>query len=354
MTDNEVNDRDSVRGDVRIDRAKGLIGTRGLWSGQILYTAATLGLFESLGSDPVPASSLADELGLDADHTYRLLRALAHFGVLDEHSERGFKLTRLGELFRDDHPDSVRSDLLFNRSPQWTRSLLHLTEKVREGGPTGFEREYGVEFFDYLENDPVLGERYKEMIEYASRNHPTQVLDSLEPGCFEDVSHVCDVGGGRGHLLCHLLDAYPDLEGTVLELPGVLRDEDGLWANELGVTDRCTYQEGDMFVGVPEADAYILKWILHNFDDRNARRILSNIHGDAPEDAVLYVVETPVPGSGETHDVERLDVAMMVQTGGRERTQEEYRDLLESTGWRFVRTGSPDNGDLCVIEAVRE
>jgi hypothetical protein len=339
--------------DARVEEANDLIGTEGVWSGRILYTGVELGLFKILDDDPTSASELAAQLDLDSGNTYRLLRAMAHFGVLDEDENQRFSLTPVGELFQADHSHSVQDNLLFNRSPEWAKTMLHMSDIVNEGGPTGFVREFGCDFFEYIETNPEFADRYNALMEFASRNHPDQILDALDAYDFSQFSHVCDVGGGRGRLLSHVLKANPRLQGTVLELPDVVAEEDQLWAPQLNVTERCTYVGGDMFERVPEADAYFLKWILHNFDDEECQQILSTIHESAPSDSRLFIIETVVPDSGTPHYAKRLDITMMVQTGGRERTKEEYAELLEKTRWRFVETWVPEEGPLSVLEAVR-
>lgn len=339
--------------DERLEEAERLIGTNALWRGQILYAGAELGLFSNLDADPTDASEIAAELALDPERTYRLLRALAHFGVLEETDGRRFALTPLGELFEDDHPHSVRSDLMFNRSPAWIRSMLHLPAVVSEGGPPGFVREFGVGFFEYAASNPEFASIYNQLMELASRDHPEHFLDALEGYDLSQFSVVCDVGGGRGHFLCHLLAAVPDLEGVVLDRPNVLSKNEQRWARELGVADRCTFVRGDMFEDVPEADCYLLKWILHNWDDDDCHRILSTIHDAAPAETRLFVLETLVPGPSSSDPAKRLDVTMMTQVGGRERTEAEYSTLLEQAGWRLEERWTPEDGSLDVLEAVK-
>lgn len=353
MSDDTEAQATEPESDAPVEEASALVGTEGVWSGRILYTAVELGLFERLDGEPTSASHLAARRNLDADNTYRLLRALAHLGVLDEDDDRRFSLTPVGELFQADHPHSVRDDLLFNRSPEWASAMLHLSDVVEDGGPSGFVREFGSEFFEYVEQNPEFGDRYDALMAFASRNHPDQILGALDAYDFSRFSHICDVGGGRGRLLCHLLKENPRLRGTVLELPSVVAEEERLRAPELGVADRCTYTAGDMFEAVPEADAYFLKWVLHNFDDEECRQVLATIHESAPSDGRLFVVETVVPGPGTPHYAKRLDIAMMVQTGGRERTEAEYERLFERTGWRVVETWVPEEGPLTVLEAAK-
>lgn len=350
-TSNTTTDAEGI--DDLIEEANKLIGIDGVWSGWILYTGVTLGMVELLDHDPMSARDLAEELDLDAENTYRLLRALAHYDVLEEDENQCFSLTPVGELFQTDHPHSLRKDLVFNRGPEWALTMLHLPDIVKEGGPNAFVREFGREFYDYLEENPEFGEACNAVMESASRNHPDQILDVLDGYDVSRFSHICDVGGGHGRLLCHVLQDYPHLQGTVLELPSVIAEEDQLWAPKLGVTDRCTYVAGDMFEEVPEADAYFLKWILHNWSDEECLEILSTIHESAPVDGRLFIAETVVPGPGTSHFAKRLDITMMVQVGGRERTNEEYETLLDRTGWKLVETMVPEAGAMSILEAVK-
>lgn len=342
----------SDHGDRLVARATDLIGTDKLWSGQLLYAAVQLGVIDRVGDDPIEASAVADGLDLHADNCYRFLRALSHFGVLEEDRDRRFTLTSLGELFRADHPNSVRHLLLVDRSPEWVLPMLHLEDIVREGGPTGFVREFGLEFFEYLEEHPSFSEVFNDHMTKRSQRETDLVLEALDEYDFSAVSDVCDVGGGHGYLVCRLLDTYPHLDGTVLERPTVIAEEDRLWAPKLGVADRCTYEVGDMFRAVPAADAYLMKFILHDWNDDDCFRILSTVREAAPPDGRLFVIEAVVPGPNEPHFAKRLDMTMLVHVGGRERTEAEYADLLERAGWSLETRWTPEEGPISVLEAA--
>lgn len=229
--------------------------------------------------------------------------------------------------------------------------MLHLGDILREGGPTGFVREFNREFFDHLDRNPAFGEAFNDHMTSMSTQDTDVILEALASYDFSAVSHVCDVGGGHGHLLCTLLASHPHLDGTVLERPSVIADEDRLWAWKLGVAERCTYMAGDMFEQVPAADLYLLKFILHDWDDEKCVRILTNLHEAAPHDGRLFAVEGVVPGPGIPHFAKRLDLAMLVHVGGRERTESEYSSLLERAGWTLEATWVPDDGPLSVLEA---
>lgn len=343
---------DADPGGELIDEATDLIGTDKLWSGQLLYSSVQLGIMDRLGDEPVPAGTIAEDLDLHPDNCYRLLRALGHFGVLEEDQDRRFSLAPVGELFRTDHPQSVRHHLLIDRSPEWVRPMLHLAEIVEDNGPNGFVREFGCDFFEYLERNPAFGEVFNDHMTGRSTRETEFVLEALEAYDFSRDSHVCDVGGGHGHLLCRLLETYPHLTGTVLELESVVQETDRLWAPKVGVADRCSYEAGDMFDAVPAADAYFMKFILHDWADDECIEILSNVHEAAPTDGRLFIVEAVVPGPETPHFAKRLDMTMMVHVGGRERTEAEYGRLLQRAGWTLNETRVPEEGPLTVLEAV--
>lgn len=322
----------------------------GLWSGRVLHAAAEVGLLERLGEEPTAAGRLAADLELDPDATYRLLRALSHFGVLDEDDERRFALTPLGQFFREDHPRSVRPGLMLFQSQEWVRAMTQLPDVVREGDPDGFVREHGREIFDYTTDTPEFAARFDEFMTSMSNQHAEAVLDALSEYDLSQFDRVCDVGGGQGYLLCRLLAQYPDLEGTVFDRPSVVAEDSDL-PSEFGVADRCSYVGGDMFESVPEADAYFMKWILHDWTDEECVDILSTLREAAPADARLFVVEAVVPGPEQAHFSKKLDMTMLVHMGGRERTRDEYASLLERAGWTLEEQRTPESGPMTVLEA---
>lgn len=331
------------------ERARELL--TGLWAGQALHAAVKLGLIDRLGFDARSADEVSAELDLDAEYTYRLLRALGSQGVLDEHENRRFSLTPLGALFQGDQAMSLRHNLLLAHSSTMLSTWEHLPDVVRDGGPDGFVREFDASIFEYVDRNPEFGEIFNTSMSGSSEIQTAWVLDALGSYDFSRFSEVCDIGGGHGHLLCSLLAAHPHLEGTVLERPSVIAEKDRLWAPKLGVDDRCTYTEGDMFDEVPPADAYLLKMILHDWTDDECMDILSNLHDAATSDGRVFVVERVVPGPETPHFSKLYDVNMMISTGGRERTQEEYATLLGRAGWDCIETWEPTEGTMSVLEA---
>lgn len=353
---------DSIRGDPElVEEAFELVGVRDIWRSNILYAGVELGVFESIDGDPKSADVIADELGTDPQYTYRLLRALAHYGLMTEEENRRFTLTSLGEFFRANHPQSVSHAVRFFRSREQRLTWLQLPEVVKDGETDGFVLEFGERGFDYTEQHPEYAEAFNGTMTVLSQIQAPQVLATLDEYDFSTFSHVCDVGGSHGYLLCLLLQANPHLEGSILELPKVVEEEDRHWASKLGVADRCTYIAGDMFESVPEADGYFVKSVLHDWSDDECVDILETIHENAPTDGRLFVVEPLMPPPGQTdatdstghHATIPSDINMMVGAGGRERTLSDFQALLDRSGWTYVETWNPVEGRFSVIEAKK-
>ena len=349
MTDSSQTPTDAEPPEKLLGDAYDLVS--GLWSGRLLHTAVTLGIVDALDDTPTAAGTLAEELELDADATYRLLRTLAHYGVLAEDEDRRFALTPVGEVFEADHPQSMRAYLRCLHSPEWVSAMFHLPDIVEDGGPDGFTREFGADIFEYADADPDFGETFNDFMTAETRRQTEGILVALADD-LAGVSHLCAVGGGHGYLLSRLLAAHDHLDGTVLERPSVVDASADHWAPKLGVEDRCAYVAGDMFESVPTADGYLLKWILHDWSDAECVDILSTIHEAAPADGRLFVVEAIVPGPDQLGFAKRLDMTMLVQMGGRERTEAEYRSLFEQAGWELVDRKETD-GEMNVLEAVK-
>lgn len=334
-----------------VGEALDLVGFQDIWRANILHAAVVLGLFEVVDSDPKPADTIAEDLGTDPEFTYRLLRGLAHYGVMDGDEDRRFRLTDLGKLFEADHPRSVSPVVRFHRSDFQRAIWQHLPAIVTDGGPTGAVMEYGLRGFEYMKQHPELAQAFNETMSVASQLRVPQIIDTLDEYDFSALAHVCDIGGGHGYLLCRFLNEHPHLEGTVLDLPMVVEERDRRWAPKLGVEDRCAYVAGDMFESVPQADGYFMKWVLHDWADDECMDILRTVHENAPTEGRLFVVETLMPPPGETDDTIPSDILMMVGVGGRERTLSEYQKLVARSGWVFTDTWEPKDDGFTVIEA---
>jgi predicted transcriptional regulator len=325
----------------------------GRWRSQILYTGVELGVFEYVSSQPKNASEIAKVLNLDYNLAYRLLRALGSLGLLREGVNRDFTITQQGEFLRKDNPKTLRGIALLEEGPEHYALWKHLPTMIKDGKQNAFPREYGQKLFEFTDSNPLYREVFNQAMSSYSSIQTAWVTDALKGYNFSNVNTVCDVGGGQGHLLCSLLVKYPHLKGTVIELDSVIKNNDLLWAEKMGVKDRCTYVGGNMFSKVPAADAYIMKMILHDWSDDECVKILSNIYNAASENGTVLIAEHLVPGPEEPHFSKLFDIHMMCVATGKERTVEEYADLLKKTGWNHANTFHSQSGLMGIIEGKK-
>ncbi len=323
----------------------------GRWRSQILYAGAALGVFDHLATGEAKnAETLAAELGVNSGLLYRLLRALASLGLLAESSSRSFSISKAGELLRSDHPQSLRYIALLAEGPEHYALWKHLPDMIRDGRQNAFVREFGVMAFEYTRRNSGYRRIFNQAMTSYSVADSGLVLEALRDYDFSNIRTLCDVGGGHGHLICAVLKAHPHLSGVVLDLPEVVSDSSQLWATKLGLGDRCAYVGGDMFKQVPDADAYLLKRILHDWNDQECVQILSNIRRAASGKGGVFIIEHIVPGPDTPHFAKLFDIHMMCWGTGRERMEGEYARLLEAAGWKCVGSWYPSNRLIGVIE----
>jgi len=229
----------------------------------------------------------------------------------------------------------------------------HLPAMIKDGKQNAFLREYGQKIFEFSDSNPKYREVFNEAMSSYSSIQTTWISEALDGYDFSNVNSLCDVGGGQGHLLCSLLAKYPKLKGSVLELDSTISNKENLWANKMGVEDKCTYIVGDMFNEVPTADVYIMKMILHDWSDDECIKILSNIYSASPKDGTVLIAEHLVPGPEIPHFSKLFDIHMMCAASGKERTTEEYVELLKSAGWKHANTFHSRSGLMGVIEGKK-
>jgi O-methyltransferase domain/Dimerisation domain len=308
----------------------------GRWRSQILYAGAALGVFDHLAENSVTdAPGLAPRVGADPALLYRLLRALAAIGLLVENDSKAFRLTEAGALLREDHPHSLKAMALLEEGPEHYAAWEHLVPILRDGRQDGFLREFGTRLFDYARANPSYSAVFNQAMTSYSAVETQWAVAALANEDFSQIHTLCDVGGGHGHLACGLLNAYPQLQATVLDLPEVIGETEGLWAPKLGLSERCRYLGGDMFREVPGADAYVLKSVLHDWNDDECVRILAGLRRAVVGTGRVFVADFIVPGPEEPHFSKLFDIHMMVVLTGRERTAVEFAELLAAAGWHY-------------------
>jgi len=324
----------------------------GRWRSQILYAGVRLGVIDALERGPKSAREITNELSLDSALGYRLLRALASIGLLAEQQERIFHLTPEGRYLLEEHPESLRGMAVLEEGPEHYALWKHLSAMIREGKQNAFVREFGRIAFEHAEQDGNYAAVFNNAMSSYSAVQTRAAVQALEDFDFASIRTICDIGGGHGHLICGFLARYPHLTGFVLERPSVIAAPERLWANKLGFADRCQYVGGNMFEAIPSADLYLMKLIIHDWNDGESVRILSNARSAAPANSRMLLIEHVVPGPETPHFSKLFDIHMMCWGTGQERTAEEYAHLLEAAGWGYGGVRPMPGGLMSVVEGI--
>jgi hypothetical protein len=328
-----------------------LIG--GYMPARVVHAAAHLGISDLLADGPKTADALAQEAGTSAGPLLRLLRALASLGLLEDLGRDGFALTALGGQLRSNVPGSLRNfALMFGGERAW-RSWGELLHCVKTG-ESGTRRIYGMGSFEYLAANPDQAIIFNSAMAENTRGVTQALVSAYDFGQFRT---IIDVGGGNGTLLGAIITSNPGVRGVVFDLPRGNAEAPGRLA-DAGVAASCEVVTGDFFQSVPQgADAYILKFIIHDWDDEQNLVILKNCHKAMHQKSKILLLERVMPEKMETTPAHRriamADMNMLAMPGGRERTETEYRDLLAQAGLSITRILAIPGLDIGVVEAVR-
>jgi hypothetical protein len=322
----------------------------GFWKTRAIQTAVRLGLPDLMASGPRPGAEIAALANCNADAVYRLLRALVSIGICTNAGGGRFGLSPLGETLRTDVPGSMRGVVL-HFGEMMCDMWAHLAECVRTGktartllGQSGA--------FDLISANPETAAIFNSAMAQTTRAVASAVVAAYD---FSAVGKLIDVGGGYGQLLATILRANPQMRGIVFDMEHAAEGARRELA-AAGVADRCEIAVGDFFKEVPAgADAYILKSIIHDWDDERSIAILRNCRRAGGKDARVLLVERVVPEritvAPEDQLTAMLDLNMLVGPGGRERTEAEFGKLFEAAGLRLVRV-VPTSSGSAVIEAA--
>lgn len=320
------------------DRSMGLMRTH------VLAALAELGVPAALASGPVGLDALASRVGADADTLMRLLRVAELDGFVRRDRRGRYRLTRLGRTLDPAVPGSLDPWLRYMTLESTRAAWAELPGSVRTGVP-GFRRARGTTVWDWFAEHP----EEEALFAAAMRNVTAfDAADLAGAGLWPDSGVVCDVAGGTGELLVAVVDAHPGLRGVLVDVPGVLASARERLAGE----DRVDFVEGDLFAGVEvTADVYVLKNILHDWDDPTCGRILATVRATMPAGARLIVVEQLQPEDAPHPFASPTDLQMLTQTdGGRERSARELQVLLAGAGLRPRRVERV--GVSALVEAV--
>ena len=316
-------------------RAQLLALVRGYRISQAIYVVTQLGIPDLLADGPREIDELARATESHAASLRRVLLFLAGVGVLDQVGPQRFALTPMSALLRTGVPGSVRPSVLFSLAESHWRPWGHMLHTVRTG-ETAFDHAHGTGLFDYLASHPEVGAAFNAGMLGNSPDHARLVAATYD---FSRMNVVVDVGGGRGRLLATILEQYPRLRGILFDQPHVIADARQI-LEEVGVVDRCELVGGDFFDAVPAGgDTYVLRNIIHDWDDDQAVAILMSCRRSMTDGARLVLVERYL--ATDPHEallVLHADLEMLVNVGGRERTTDEYAGLLARSGLRLTKT----------------
>ncbi|MBD8505020.1 hydroxyneurosporene methyltransferase [Hoyosella sp. G463] len=319
----------------------------GSWVAQATYVATRLGVAEVLIDGARPVAEIAEHVDADPDALHRLLRALATHGIFTETRPGVFGLTPLADTLREDSPDTVRSLVLMFGDPTHWEHWSHLLYSVQTGKPS-LEMLRGMTAFEFLGANPDFSAVFNRAMTDVSRISVPHTVAAYD---FSRFTTIADIGGGHGALLAGILRAAPTAKGILFDLDSVVAGASELLVEE-GVGDRVAINGGSFFEAVPGgADAYVLKSIIHDWDDDAATRILRTVRDAMGNDATLLLVETVLPEGNTPHFGKWLDLEMLVQATGRERTEQQFRDLLGAAGFELSRV-VPTVAPTSIIEAA--
>jgi hypothetical protein len=313
---------------------------------QAIHVVAVLGIADLLGDGPRTSDDLAAQTGTHAPSLQRVLRALAGVGVLHEGDDGRFALTPVGECLRSDASEPVGGWASYVGAPNHWQAWGALLRTVCTG-EHAFRAVHGTDVWEYRAQHPEEGAVFDRAMTAMTLRANQHLLEGYD---FSRIRSVVDVGGGHGALVAALLVAHPHMRGVVLDQPHVVAHAPAV-LEEAGVADRAEVVAGSFFDAVPEgADAYVLKAILHDWDDAEALRILRRCRAAIPPHGVLLVVERDLGAPNEDPDAKLSDLNMMVGPGGRERTRDEFATLLADGGFA-LRAATPTPIGLTVFEA---
>ena len=319
----------------------------GSLASQTLYVAAKLGIADLLADGPKRVDELATAANVDAPSLYRVLRALASLGVFAEQDDRVFAMTPLSQAMRTDVPNSLRDVAIF-WGEDWHWDVWgKILYSVQTGKPA-WGQLHGEQVFEYFEKNKEAGEVFNRAMSSFSTVATQAVVEAYD---FSGINKLVDIAGGHGRLLAGVLEANPSMRAVLFDLPHVI---EGAVEKLATVRERVELVSGDFFASVPSGgDAYIMKHIIHDWDDERALKILRNIREAMnPSGRVLLVEAVIADGDGQDFG-KLLDIEMLVSPGGKERTAKEYEELFSRAGLRMARI-VPTKSPYSVIEAVAE
>ncbi|MCZ4602648.1 methyltransferase [Streptomyces sp. Lzd4kr] len=309
-----------------------------------VYAVVSLGIPDLLKNGSRSSSDLAVVLDVKARPLHQILRTVATTGLLKTEPNGKFALTDDGRCLLEEHPSSSRDFILTAGGPAWYNGLGAIVESLKTGR-TGFEITAGAPAFAFYGTHPEEAASFNRMMIAAHAGEPQAVVEAYD---FGRVEHIVDVGGGIGTFLSNVLGATPTARGTLFDLPHAVEGARQVLGGS-PVADRCSFVEGDFFAQVPAGDVHILSHVIHDWDDAESVKILTNCQASLNPDGRILVVEAILPDDDEPHPFKTLDVVLATLAGGSERTMKEFTDLFDSAGLQ-INDVIPTKSAVSVIE----
>jgi len=319
------------------------------WQSQLLYVAAKLGIADVLAAGPLTVNEIASRVGAHPPYLGRVLRALASVGIFAADPHGRFHLTRLAQTLRSDHPESLR-DFALMLVDDYNWAAWGALEHAVRTGESAFEHVHGAPAFPWMREHPEKERMFSASMASISVMENAAVSRAY---AFGKLRKIVDVGGAHGHLLVAILRSYVKLRGVLFDQPPVIAEavKSGV-TNAADLTGRFETVGGDFFDSMPPgADAYVMKYIIHDWDDDKSVRILQNCRKAMAEDGRVLVIDHVVAAGNRFDWGKLMDINMMVMLGSKERTKDEFRQLFARAGLRLkrvIRTAS----SLSILEGV--
>lgn len=319
----------------------------GFWIARSVYVLAKLGIADLINDESKTADELATATGAHGPSLFRVLRALASVGVITQGAENRFGGTPLSQTLCSG-PGSMRSFAMTELGEEHYPAWGELLYSVRTGG-IAFDKAFGEPCWEFFRKNPENAQIFND----AMSGMTTQANEAIHAVYdFAGINTIVDVGGGHGGLITGILKKNPQMRGILFDAPQVIEGAKVSLQNS-GVADRCQFVSGDFFKSVPGGgDAIVMKWIIHDWNDEQSIAIMKNCRRALPANGKLILIDAVVPATSEPHFSKFIDLNMLVMTGGRERTEEEFGQLYEAAGFRVTRIVATES-PFSVIEGVK-
>jgi len=321
----------------------------GFWTSCCIYAAAKLNIADLLNDGPQTANQLAEAAHCDAASLYRVLRALSSVGVFSENNEHQFQLNPLGSTLKSDVPGSMRAMTIAQLGDHYN-AWGNLVYSIKTGN-TAFDKVEGMSVWKYYETNPDEGVNFMKAMSGVTGAVVMNVLPLYDFSGFET---IVDIGGGNGAMLMAVLNTAPQTKGIVFDEEYVVEETKKV-LKEKGFDKRCSIEAGSFFNFIPKgADAYLMKMILHDWNDDQCLQILNNCSNVMKPGSKLLVIEAVIPESNDPHPGKFMDINMLAMTGGKERTEKEFDSLFANAGLKLSKVIPTHSPMFSILEVLKK